>query len=34
MNETRKFRAGQWCGCIATFTRGRAIAEIQVTVCD
>ena len=31
MNETRRFRAGQWCGCIATFTRGRAITEIQVT---
>ena len=31
MNETRRFRAGQWCGYVATFTRGRAITEIQIT---
>lgn len=34
MCETRKFRAGQWRGYVATFTKGRAITEIQITDWD
>lgn len=31
MCETRKFRTGQWCGYVATFTKGKDMTKIQIT---